>query len=730
MTSHGESRQEDVTLPKEQMSQASDIDIRVPFIGRGAYFAIITDALSRNRLVTLCGSGGIGKSRLAYEFASRNFPPSEILWCSLGSVHDGGVLASMAHALAIDAIDGDLSKIVERLKSTRSLVIFDNCEHLRAEVAATVKELLAMTSLQILATSRARLRLASEDVIEVRPFEHDEALQFLVERARLSVPNFSIASHEKATATNIVTRLDHLALAIDLAAARLGDISLNELDASLDRLVPRNFRDNTTTEQRHRSLRSVVEWSGKLISDDARFLLACVSMLSSAFTSGDAALLTGFSDDSGRIEQAIQQLHEQSLIGTRKDGKFLVLVPVRTIAVTWISEINDRMVLRERLCKRMAEIAQGVLDRIENGDAVAAIATVNECHGDFINALNWMLDHPAFLRRYSAIIFALTAVSADGGTVRIGNDSLDKAIALQVDDRDLRARLMYERARTALVACDYSLVCQLANQTVAMFNQLGNRLYLAKSHNALCVALPYCNDAPGAYTHGLIALQLFEHIGDGRGIAVTHINLGVIAMDSRNDFAEAEQHFTNALLTSRAAKLSAQEMFAVLNLAALAILKEDRLQSTHFAEKTRELAVQHGSLPIQARAEQYLAYIAMMGKNTVLAASHLDASLMLLDRENNPRCLADAADGATELAFLCTRDSDCVALNRIGSAYRDSYAPSHPGALTRRASSIARQALSRTSQPPESPLIESDKSVLTRAIRTFVADIAGRQALQ
>ncbi len=711
------------------MSQASDIDTRIPFIGRGAYFAIIADALSRNRLVTLCGSGGVGKSRLAHEFASRNGQADDHLWCSLGSVHDGGVLAAMANALSMDSIDCDLSKIVERLKPMESLVILDNCEHLRAEVAAIAKELLANTNINILTTSRARLRLASEDVIEVRPFDHDEALDFLVERARLSVPNFSIAPNERATAINIVTRLDHLALAIDLAAARLGDISLHELDASLDRLVPRNFRDNTTTEQRHRSLRSVVEWSGKLISDDARYLLACVSMLSSAFTNGDAALLTGFNDDTDRVTQAITQLQEQSLIGTRKDGKFLVLVPVRTIAVTWIAEINDRMQLRERLCKRMSEIAQGVLNRIENGDAVTAISTVGEFHGDFINALNWMLDHPAFLRRYSSIIFALTAVSADGGTVRIGNESLDKAIALQVDDRDLRARLMYERARTALVACDYALVCQLANQTVAMFNQLGNRIYLAKSHNALCVALPYCNDAPGAYTHGLIALQLFEHIGDARGIAVTHTNLGVVAMDSRNDFAEAEQHFTNALLTSRAGNLSAQEMFAVLNLAALAILKEDRLQSTHFAEKTRLLALQHGSLPIQARAEQYFAYIAMMGENAVLAASHLDASLLLLERENNPRCLADAADCATELAFLCKRDADCVALERVGLAYRDSYTQSHPGALTMRATSFARQALARTSQPPESPLIESDKSVLARAIRTFVADIAGRQAL-
>ncbi|MHB8462178.1 MAG: hypothetical protein ACYDA1_06000, partial [Vulcanimicrobiaceae bacterium] len=240
MTSHGESRQEDITLIPEQMSQASDIDTRVPFIGRGAYFAIIADALSRNRLVTLCGSGGVGKSRLAHEFGCRNFQEVERLWCSLGSVHDGGVIAAMANALAIDSVDCDLAKIVDRLKTIGSLVIFDNCEHLRAEVAATVKEILAATKVRVLATSRARLRLANEDVIEVRPFDHDEALEFLVERARLSVPNFSIASNDKATATNIVTRLDHLALAIDLAAARLGDISLHELDASLDRLVPRN----------------------------------------------------------------------------------------------------------------------------------------------------------------------------------------------------------------------------------------------------------------------------------------------------------------------------------------------------------------------------------------------------------------------------------------------------------------------------------------------------------
>ncbi len=171
-------------------------------------------------------------------------------------------------------------------------------------------------------------------------------------------------------------------------------------------------------------------------------------------------------------------------------------------------------------------------------------------------------------------------------------------------------------------------------------------------------------------------------------------------------------------------------MFAVLNLAALAILKEDRLQASHFTEQTRLLAGQHGSFPIQARSEQYLAYIAIMDKNPLLAARHLDASLLLLEHENNQRCLADAADCATELAFLCDRDSDCVTLERIGLAYRDSYTQTHPGALTRRATTFARQALARAEQPSESPLIESDKSVLISAIRTFVGDIAGRQALQ
>lgn len=717
------------------MHIAPDLDVRVPFVGRDAHLAIIADSLLRSQLVTLCGAGGIGKSRLAYEVALRR---SELhgqrsIWCALAGTQDGGVTATLAQALhIIPAPPSDIiDQIAQALDQNVSLLILDNCEHVRAEVAAIIKSVQARCAIRFLTTSRSRLRLSDEQVIEIPPFEEDEALAFLTARAALSTPHFALGSEDERAARNIVLRLDRLPLAIDLAAARLSEISMQELERSLDRLVPRNFRDNTTTEHRHRSLRSVVAWSGQLVSADARYVLACVSLFADAFEREDAAALSGYSDEL-RLDAALDELREQSLIGIRRDEKFLVLVPVRTVAVTWITDVNDRLRVRERMCGWLAEIAQRVLDGYAAGDSLAALAVLNQRHGDFITSLTWILDHPAMIPRYSQIIFALTAIWSDGGRSSEGRPLLERALACCPDDDHLKGRLLYARARVALADGDYSLMGELGPRLIATFSRLGDHLMLARSHSVLCNVCLHVGNMSDASMHGETAMRLYDVSKHPRGIATAHINLGNIALDANNEIATAITHYTSAIEICSEHGFASEEMLARTNLALALLIANDATAARLFADEAIRSAEALGNRAMMAKNEQTLAYIAILESDDLRAIDALERSLILLDSSLHLKFLTDAAEGVVEVACRAGRREEANTLRRAECALRTHAGIAHFGALTQRAMRVDEaHALTRpedldiaSEAPSAQALLALARETLKRAKTSFLPESA------
>jgi len=250
------------------------------FIGRRQELDRVADLLGTSRQLTLIGAGGSGKTRLALQLArdlGAADHPDGVHFIELAGSEDGGsVLVRLAVALDVRERPGeDLSdSVVAALRTSRSLLILDNCEHLTSAVHAVVTELLARCSaLRVLATSRESLGVEGEQLVPVAgltvPTPGDgyasamasDAVRLLAARGAAARSGFQIDAGNIGSAISVCQKLDGLPLAIELAAARLRALSLSEIERRLDDQLDLLSTVSRATVDRHRTIRATMDWS-------------------------------------------------------------------------------------------------------------------------------------------------------------------------------------------------------------------------------------------------------------------------------------------------------------------------------------------------------------------------------------------------------------------------------------------------------------------------------------
>ncbi len=270
------------------------------FFGRELELDELRRLLATSRLLTLTGSGGSGKTRLAGELATSLGPafPDGIFWVPLAPIDDPELVgAEIAQRVGAQwpGFRAPLDAVAAMLRDSQALLVVDNFEHL-LPAAPLIPELLqATTKLRVLATSRSRLRVSGEQEFEVPPLpvprEGDPAeeaasnavVRLFVDRASSVDPRFAAAGGSPADVTNIVRRLDGLPLAIELAAARVKALPPAAMVPLLEHSLPLLVGGLRDAPDRQRTLRATIEWSYRLLDADAKRLLAVCAVFRGGF---------------------------------------------------------------------------------------------------------------------------------------------------------------------------------------------------------------------------------------------------------------------------------------------------------------------------------------------------------------------------------------------------------------------------------------------------------------
>jgi predicted ATPase/DNA-binding CsgD family transcriptional regulator len=383
------------------------------FVGRRHELAEVKTLLSRSRLVTLTGVGGVGKTRLAIRIAmdvERAFPDG--VWLvELASLDDPGLLSeTLMEVLGLqeNPVRSPLESVSEYLTGKKTLLILDNCEHLLHDCAIFAEEVLASApQLRIIATSTQPLRIRGEQILPVLPLPvpdrhaarltteslaQVDAVRLFVERAEAVLPGFAVTEENREAVGRICRRLDGMPLAIELAAVRLRALSVQQL---LDRLDDR-FRlltaGSRAVPHRHQTLRALVDWSYDLCTEHERLLWARASVFSGgldleaaeAVCSGDGIGREDVIDlVIGLVEKSVL-VREEHLAGVR----YRLLDTIREYGRERLAESGGEDALRRRHRAYYRDIAVQARAQLFTDSQVKWLARLRLEHANLRAALS------------------------------------------------------------------------------------------------------------------------------------------------------------------------------------------------------------------------------------------------------------------------------------------------------------------------------------------------------
>lgn len=549
------------------------------FVGRQTEMAEVRSMVVDNRLVTLTGAGGSGKTRLAVEVtAQRAAEIPDGVWCvDLAPLTNPAVVTvTVARTLGLPDQPGrSTMDILLRFIADRTMMLLlDNCEHLLDACGEMIAELLnACPHLTILATSREPLGLAGEVIWRVPSLSvADEAIELFSDRARRARPDFRVGDDNAAVVEEICRRLDGMPLAIELAAARVRALSLLQIVDSLHdrfRLLTGGAR---TAVRRQQTLRASVDWSHALLTEPERMLFRRLAVFMGGFDL-DAALATGASSDVEHYQllDVLSLLVDKSLVvaeDNRGAMRYRLLETVRQFALEKLSESDEAGAVRDRhrdhYIDRAADLGSPMRDGdeqlvewadVEIDNARAAFAWSRE-NGEAEKALQLVSSlRPFWLARgrVREALAGFDAVLSDEGD-RKGATAVwvravaDKSIlaawvaapaspetaqdalatARQLDDPELIARALIACGMLAFYSADAGR--RFFDEAIDLVRASGDRLALCQIRRLQAFAGTMAGDPTGARAAAEEGHALADAIGEVSESRFCRLWLGIALM--------------------------------------------------------------------------------------------------------------------------------------------------------------------------------------------------------
>jgi predicted ATPase/class 3 adenylate cyclase/DNA-binding CsgD family transcriptional regulator len=372
------------------------------FVGRQAEIKSLREALETNRLITLTGAGGAGKTRLAVQVAADLAEKygDGVCYVDLAPItHPAVVPVTAARALGLPDQPGrsTIDTLQQHLCDRHTLLVLDNCEHLLDSSASLVAGLLgAAPRLTVLATSREPLGVTGEAGWQVPSLSLSvDAIELFADRARLARTGFIVDDDNAGAVTEICRRLDGMPLAIELAAARVRTLSLTEIVDSLHDRFRLLTGGSRIAVRRQQTLRASVDWSHALLTDTERVLFRRLAVFLGGFDLDAAQAVTG--SDGVQRYQVLDQLTllvDKSLVvaeNTSGSTRYRLLETVRQYALEKLGESGEADAVRSRHCDYYTSMA-ALLDAPARTDYQQRLEQVDVEMDNLRSALGWSLE--------------------------------------------------------------------------------------------------------------------------------------------------------------------------------------------------------------------------------------------------------------------------------------------------------------------------------------------------
>ena len=633
--------------PGETVTRRSGIPAPVTaLVGRRKECEGVTAALDSSRLVTLMGPGGVGKTRLALAVAAQlqaRFG-GRAWWVELAPVtRDDMAAQAIADAIgARDAAGLDLAEsIAARVADHPALIVLDNCEHLTGGCREVADRLLTMCPrLHILATSREPLGAAGESRWPLPPLtvpplaappgawptaELDgaiaapgatallagsEAMQFFLDRARAVLPGFEITDGNAELIGQLCRRLDGLPLAIELAAAKLRVMAVNQVLTGLDDVFKLLVGGRQGAPVRHQTLRAALDWSYDMLQPAEQAALRRLSVFAGPFCLAAAQAVTTLGGagagaergggenraDPADVLDLLARLVDRSLLvveHTPAQARYRMLATVRRYGAQRLTESGEFPAASEAMFGWYLDLAERTETELSGRDqAEAAERLQAEAHNlrAVLQAARDRKDITGTLRLATALVQFWYL----RGHYREGRDWLDWALAAPDGaPAEVRAKGLQGTGMLAHLQCEYPAAVRRLEGALALYRELGNRRGVAGILSSLGSVAREQSRYARARELQTEALAEFEALGDRRGMAGARDSLGFAAW-LEGDFAAATAECAQALAVFTELGDAEGAAGAELNLGVAAMYRGEHEAAAAALARSGELAKQVG----------------------------------------------------------------------------------------------------------------------------------------
>ena len=546
------------------------------FIGREKEIEAVKSLLARTRLLTLTGSGGCGKTRLGLQVAAEvleNYPQG-VWFVELAPLADPALVPqSVAQVLDISEEAGKplLQTLVAALKERKILLVLDNCEHVLDVCAQLVDTLIrACPDVRVLASSREGLGIGGETIYRVPSLSLPdlkqtptpaslgmyEAARLFVDRAMAVQSAFTVTNQNAPALASICHHLDGIPLAIELAAARVRALSVEEINNKIDSRFRLLTGGSRTALPRQQTLRALIDWSYDLLNAQEKALLDRLSVFAGGWTLA-AAEAVGVSEDveEWKILDLLTSLVDKSLVTTEAQAeqtRYRLLETVRQYARDKLVESGKSMVARAQHRDHFLKLTKEVHTELSGPQQIQWLKILEEEHDNLRQALTFCLEEAEGGEKGLQLGGTLQQFWWTRGHLSEGREWM-RALLLHPEGQAhtiARACAFNGAGVMARMQGDYTLARALQEEGLAIYRELGAKRHIAITLGNLGTVAEAQGDNASAWSLQEESLTIRRELGDRQGIALSLGNLGNVAY-MQGDYASARSLYEESLAIRR-----------------------------------------------------------------------------------------------------------------------------------------------------------------------------------